>query len=174
MPTKNLALIALFMVAAPLPAFAADTSCATRLMTPEFRVDLAKAMTVGDNSQSDSLFDKLSAMVDTCAQAAGYNQQQGAAYFDLVMSEVTRGWLIAELEKVGLTHSVIDEAFDFGAGRANPSLGGNISEGQIEAVIGGFLVAGVDVDKVSEQTWEQVGAYAAATSLYWQAFSKLP
>ena len=174
MPSKKLALIALLMAAAPLPAFAADTSCAIRLVSPEFRVDLAKAMTTGDNSQSDSLSEKLSALVRTCVQAAGYNEQQGAAYFDAVMSEISRGWLIAELEKAGLAHSVIDKALDFGVGRTNPNPQGDLGEEQIDAIINGFVAAGVDIDKVPQQAWEQVGSYVAATGIYWQAIRQLP
>ncbi len=114
------------------------------------------------------------AQVAACAKEAGYNEAQNLAYFDIVLSEISRGWLIAELAKAGLANTVIDKALDFGPGRTNPTLEEDISEAQIEAIITGFLNAKVDLDKVPQQAWEHVGAYTAATAIYWQAIGKLP
>lgn len=173
-PVKYLTIAAALIVAAPLPARAADPACAITRTTPEFRVEIAVAMTRGDESESERLSQTLSDAVQACADAAGYDDQQGAAYFDFVLSEISRGWLIGELGKVGLSHVVIDKALDFGAGRTNSTLEEDISEAQIGAIISGYVAGGVEIEKVPQQAWELVGAYAAATGIYWQAAGKLP
>lgn len=174
MPIKYLTIAAALIAAAQSPVLAADAACAIARTTPEFRVEIAKSMTRGDESESDRLSQTLTSAVQVCADAAGYDDQQGAAYFDFVLSEISRGWLIGELDKAGLSHLVIDKALDFGEGRTNPTLEEDISEAQIGAVISGFISAGVDIEKVPQQAWEHVGAYAAATGIYWQAAGKLP
>lgn len=174
MKTLHLMLAAAVAALAPLPALAADPSCAIDRTTPAYRAEIASAMTTGDPASRERLEATLNAAVKACADQAGYNEEQSAAYFDIVLSEISRGWLIAELAKAGLSSKVIDKALDFGPGRTNPSLEDDISEAQIEAIIAGYLDAKVDIDKVSQQAWEQVGAYAAATAIYWQAIGKLP
>jgi hypothetical protein len=158
----------------PMPALAADPSCAINRTTPAYRAEIASAMTTGDSASREQLEATLNAAVKACADQAGYNDEQSAAYFDIVLSEISRGWLIAELAKAGLANTVIDKALDFGPGRTNPSLENDISEAQIEAIIAGYIDAKVDINKVNQQAWEQVGAYAAATAIYWQAIGKLP
>ena len=167
-------LAALLLTFAPLPAFATDAACAIQRTTPEFRAQLASAMTTGDESVRARLSETLESAVKACAEQAGYNEAQSTAYFDIVLSEISRGWLIPELAKVGLANTVIDKALDFGPGRTNPALENDISEAQIGAIISGYIAAKVDIEKIPQQAWEQVGAYAAATAIYWQAIGKLP
>jgi hypothetical protein len=174
MKLKYLLVAAAMAALGPLPAMAADPSCAVGRTTPEFRAELANAMTIGDETARERLNVTLNEAVKICADQAGYNDEQGAAYFDIVLSEISRTWLTAELAKAGLATSVIDKALDFGPGRTNPGLENDISEEQIGAIISGFLAAKVDIEKVPQQAWEQVGAYAAATAIYWQAIGKLP
>ena len=174
MTLKCLLLAVALAALTPMPALAADPSCAVNRTTPEYRAELAQAMTQGEEGARKRLESTLNDAVAACAKAAGYNESQKLAYFDVVLSEVSRGWLIAELAKAGLANTVIDKALDFGPGRTNPSLEEEISEVQIEAIIAGFLDAKVDIDKVPQQAWEQVGAYATATAIYWQAIGELP
>lgn len=174
MTIRTLALIGALVAAAPVPALAADPSCAIQLTTPELRADLGKAMTTGEGGNIDSLSLKLGTATDTCAKAAGFSDAQYTAYYELVLSEIARRWLSGELGKSGLDAAVIDKALDFGAGRANPVLKEDISEEQIGQIISGFLDAGVDIEKVSQAAWELAGSYAAATSLYWEASRQLP
>jgi hypothetical protein len=171
---KTLLIAAAMAAFTPLSAYAADPACAIDRTTPAYRAELANAMTMGDASARARLEATLTEAVRTCADQAGYNDEQGSAYFDIVLSEISRGWLTAELAKAGLATKVIDKALDFGPGRANPTLENDISEAQIGAIISGYLDAKVDIEKVPQQAWEQVGAYAAATAIYWQAIGKLP
>lgn len=174
MKLKHRLLAAAVTAFAPLPLLAADPSCAVNRTTPEYRTELAIAMTQGDDAARKRLEGTLNDAVAACAKVAGYDEAQNLAYFDIVLSEISRGWLIPELAKAGLANTVIDKALDFGPGRTNPTLEEDISEAQIEAIITGFLDARVDLDKVPQQAWEHVGAYAAATAIYWQAIGKLP
>jgi hypothetical protein len=174
MKPKTLLIAAVVAALAPLPALAADPSCAIQRTTPEYRAELANAMTTGDEAARGRLEATLNEAVKSCADQAGYNDEQGSAYFDIVLSEISRSWLIPELAKAGLANTVIDKALDFGPGRANPTLENDISEAQIGAIISAYIDAKVEIEKVPQQAWEQVGAYAAATAIYWQAIGKLP
>jgi hypothetical protein len=171
-PTLLLAGIA--ALAGPLTAQAADIACATKGITPEYRADLGAAMLADDLAARDRLFPVLMTAARGCAQTAGYTDAQSALYFDVILADVSRGWLTAELAKAGLDSKVIDDAFDFGPTGANPSLDDAISDNQIEAVVKAFIKAGVAVEKIEQKSWEQVGAYAAATAIYWRAMAKLP
>lgn len=174
MKTKTWLIAAAMVACGPVSANAADPSCAIDRTTPAYRAELASAMTTGDAAARDRLEATLNDAVKVCADQAGYNDEQGSVYFDIVLSEISRGWLIAELAKAGLATKVIDKALDFGPGRANPTLENDISEAQIGAIISGYLDAKVAIEKVDQKAWEQVGAYAAATAIYWQAIGKLP
>ena len=68
----------------------------------------------------------------------------------------------------------MDKALDFGPGRANPDLSGDMTEDQIVLIVQGYVNAGVDIEKVDQSVWEKVGAYAAATSIYWNKRQRLP
>ncbi|NJS15056.1 MAG: hypothetical protein HC788_11125 [Sphingopyxis sp.] len=175
MTRKFKLLTAALLLSAPLPVLAAaDPACAVDRTTPAFRADVSAAMTSGDEAAREKLFPTLDAAVKACAEQAGYTEAQRDAYFDMVLSEISRGWLTAEMAKTGLKTALIDKALDFGPGRTNPPLDENISEAQIEAIVAAFIADGVAVDKITEKSWEQVGSYAAASAIYWQAIKQLP
>ena len=49
-----------------------------------------------------------------------------------------------------------------------------MTEEQIMKIVQAYIENGVDIDKVDAAAWEKVGAYAAATSIYWNKRKLLP
>ena len=70
--------------------------------------------------------------------------------------------------------SIVDKALDFGPSGANPDLTGEMTDEQINTIVQAYVESGVDIEKVDQKVWERVGAYAAATSIYWNKRKALP
>jgi len=121
----------------------------------------------GDEASREALFKQLATITDGCVARHGITDAQKGPYFDYSLARISREWLVTDLAKFDLSTTVVDKALDFGLGRANPDLSGDMTEGQIMAIVQAYIDSGVDIEKVDGAIWEKVGAYAAATSIYW-------
>jgi hypothetical protein len=171
-----IAALAAMTLVAPMAAQAQDGAkldCAISATTPEFRNALAQTM-MAKSDNRDALLAQLARTTRTCANQAGFSEDQGRIYFDYTLHRINREWLIPELAKYSLDAALIDRALDFGPGRANPDLSGGMSDERGNAILDAFTAAGVTITDVPKEAWGLVGAYAAATSAYWRARSQLP
>ena len=112
----------------------------------------------GDEASRDAMFKELATITDGCVARHGITDEQKGHYFDYSLARISREWL----------------AVDFGPEGTNPDLSSEMSEEQIMKIVQGYIDAGVDIEKVDGAVWEKVGAYAAATSIYWNKRKLLP
>lgn len=170
--------VALALAALPGGAFAqegAKFDCVVTSVTPGFKESLGVSMAGGgDELTRDVLFKQLATITDGCVTRHGISEDQKAIYFDYSLARISREWLVPEVAKYSLSTAIVDKALDFGPGRANPDLTGEMTEDQIGAIVQGYIDSGVDIEKIDGAAWEKVGAYAAATSIYWNKRSLLP
>ena len=168
------AAILLALVAAPALAQSDELlECPSGQVTPAFRDKIADAMLGPESAESDALFVHLAGVTEGCAARHGLAGDKGEAYFTYALGRLPHDALIERLGRAGISAAVLDEALDFGAGRSNPTISGDLDRAQVEKLVAALAANGLDVEQVSEATWEQVGVYAAATSLMWQARAKL-
>lgn len=128
----------------------------------------------GDDASREALFKQLGAVTDDCVTRHGITAEQKSVYFDYSLARISREWLIGDIAKLGLSSVTVDKALDFGPGGANPDLSGDMTEDQIMKIVQAYIESGVDIEKVDGAAWEKVGAYAAATSIYWNKRKQLP
>lgn len=128
----------------------------------------------GDEASRDVLFKQLATIADDCVKRHGIDAEQKSAYFDYSLARISRDWLIGDISKLNLSPAVVDKALDFGPDGANPDLSSDMSEDQIMTIVQAYIENGVDIEKVDSTVWEKVGAYAAATSIYWNKRKLLP
>jgi hypothetical protein len=147
--------------------------CSTVATPPSVREELANSMLGQKTASSEAMIERLATAAETCAQANRLPDEKSNAYFDYSIARLPHDTLGARLDGLGVPPKLVDDALDFGPGRSNPVLGEKLSQGQIEALIRALAAHGLDTDKVAESTWHMVGAYAAATSLMWQALARL-
>ncbi|MGH6695617.1 hypothetical protein [Sphingopyxis sp.] len=121
----------------------------------------------GDEASREALFKQLGAVADDCVTRHGITAEQQGVYFDYSLARISREWLMGDIAKLGLSSVTVDKALDFGPGGANPDLSGDMTEDQIMKIVQAYVESGVDIEKVDGAAWEKVGAYAAATSIYW-------
>lgn len=79
-----------------------------------------------------------------------------------------------DIAKDNLSTRPVDEALDFGEGKTNPDISNKMTDRQIMAIVQAYIENGIDIDEVDGAVWEKVGAYAAATSIYWNKRKQLP
>lgn len=168
----------LLALAAAFPAPAAAQSealldCSTLAVTPKFRDQLADAMLGSAGADNDALIGELANVAETCAARHGLVGEKAGTYFRYSIARLPRDALILRLGDLGLSAQVIDTALDFGPGRSNPVISGALSRPQVETLVAALAANGVKPESVAQSTWEMVGAYAAATSLMWQALRQL-
>ncbi|WP_282946555.1 MULTISPECIES: hypothetical protein [unclassified Sphingopyxis] len=153
----------------------AKFDCPFAASAPAFRASLGEAMVgQGDPAVRSALVEQLRKTVDGCVASQGVAEAQKADYFDYSLARISREWLIGAIARANLKTEIVDKALDFGPGRANPDLSGDMTEDQIVLIVQGYVNAGVDIEKVDQSVWEKVGAYAAATSIYWNKRQRLP
>lgn len=121
----------------------------------------------GEEGMRQTLLTHLATLVDVCAARHGIAEAQKSDYFDYSLARISREWLVEDLARLGMASPIVDKALDFGPGQTNPDLSGDMTEEQIKAVVQAYAETGVDTEKVDSAIWEKVGAYAAATSIYW-------
>lgn len=127
----------------------------------------------GDEASREALFKQLGAVTDDCVTRHGITAEQKPVYFDYSLARISREWLMGDIAKLGLSSVTVDKALDFGPGGANPDLSGDMTEDQIMKIVQAYIESGVDIEKVDGAAWEKVGAYAAATSIYWNKRKQL-
>ncbi|GAO77822.1 MULTISPECIES: hypothetical protein [unclassified Sphingopyxis] len=127
----------------------------------------------GDAASREALFKQLGAVTDDCVTRHGITDEQKPTYFDYSLARISREWLIGDIAALGLSNVTVDKALDFGPNGANPDLSGDMTEEQIMKIVQAYIDAGVDIEKIDGAVWEKVGAYAAATSIYWNKRKQL-
>ena len=121
----------------------------------------------GDEATREALFKQLATITDDCVARHGIAAEQKGHYFDYSLARISREWLMGDISKLNLSTVVVDKALDFGPSGANPDLSADMTEDQIMKIVQAYIENGVDIEKVDGAVWEKVGAYAAATSIYW-------
>lgn len=153
----------------------AKFDCPVAASAPAFRASLGEAMAgQGDPAVRSALVEQLRKTVDGCVASQGVAEAQKADYFDYSLARISREWLIGAIAQANMKAEIVDKALDFGPGGANPDLSGDMNEEQIGKIVEAYVNEGVDIEKVDQSTWEKVGAYAAATSIYWNKRQRLP
>lgn len=169
---------ALMLAAAPGAVLAqegAKRDCAVTAASADLKASIGSAMTgAGDDASRDALFKKLGTIVDGCVASQGIAAANQGDYFDYSLARISREWLSGDIAKAGLTTGPVDKAMDFGPGKTNPDLSAEMNDDQIMSIVQAYIDVGVDIDKVDQSVWEKVGAYAAATSIYWNKRKALP
>lgn len=162
---------ALILAAAPSAVSAQEGEkfdCVIMAVPAEKKEMLGAAMAgAADEASRDALFKELAAIADDCVARHGITDEQKRHYFDYSLARISREWLAVDIAKLDLAPGVVDHVLDFGPAGANPDLSSEMSEEQIMKIVQGYIDAGVDIEKVDGAVWEKVGAYAAATSIYW-------
>ncbi|AJA09857.1 hypothetical protein SKP52_14875 [Sphingopyxis fribergensis] len=149
--------------------------CVVASIPSETRASIGDAMAGGgDTASREALFKDLGTVTDACVTRHGITAEQKGIYFDYSLARISREWLAADIGKLDLAPAVVDKALDFGPSGANPDLSGDMTENQIMKIVQAYIESGVDIEKVDGTAWEKVGAYAAATSIYWNKRKLLP
>ena len=142
--------------------------CVVASISSDTKDSIGEAMAGGgDEAMREALFKDLAGITDACVTRHGIGAEQKGPYFDYSLARISREWLASDIARLDLSPAVVDKALDFGPGGANPDLSSEMSEEQIMKIVQAYIEAGVDIEKVDGATWEKVGAYAAATSIYW-------
>jgi len=148
--------------------------CVVSSIPSETRASIGNAMAGGGNEASrEALFKDLGTVTDACVVRHSITAEQKGVYFDYSLARISREWLAADIGKLDLSSAVVDKALDFGPTGTNPDLSGDMTEDQIMKIVQAYIDAGVDIEKVEGAVWEKVGAYAAATSIYWNKRKQL-
>ena len=121
----------------------------------------------GDEASRETLFKDLASITEACVTRHGITAEQKGPYFDYSLARISREWLANDIAKLDLSPAVVDKALDFGPAGANPDLSADMTEEQIMKIVQAYVETGIDIDKLDGAVWEKVGAYAAATSIYW-------
>jgi|SRR3546814_528196 hypothetical protein len=162
---------ALMLAALPGAAAAQEgekLDCVALSVPGDIRESIGEAMAGGgDEASREALFKDLASITDGCVARHGITAEQKGPYFDYNLARISREWLANDIAKLGLSPAVVDKALDFGPAGANPDLSTDMTEEQIMEIVQAYVEAGVDIDKVDGAVWEKIGAYAAATSIYW-------
>ena len=162
------------LAAAMLPAAASaqlgdKLDCAVDRAEPPIKNLLAEALIGdGDNLGFERLLGQFSTIADSCTAGFVLDAAQKKAYLDYGVSRILREWLTSRLTSYGLSATAIDTALDFGPGRSNPRLSGEMSEDQVKILVQAFMEGGVDIESLGSPAWESVGTYAAVSSIYWR------
>ena len=143
--------------------------CAVDKAEPAFRNLLAEALIGdGENLGFERLVGQFSTIADSCTAGFVLDAGQKKAYLDYGVSRILRDWLTSRLASYGLSATAIDTALDFGPGRSNPRLSGEMNEDQVKTLVQAFMEGGVDTESLSSPAWESVGTFAAVSSMYWR------
>ena len=172
------AVAALALATVPAAAAAQEgprLDCVVVSAGADMRAALGTAMAGdGDEASREALFKQFGSVVDQCAASQAIPEASKSDYFDYGLARISREWLLGALAAAALDANVVDKALDFGLDKSNPDLSGEMSDEQIMKIVQAFVDAGVNIDAVDQKVWEKVGAYAAATSIYWNKRKKLP
>lgn len=173
-------LAAAVLASSALPATASAQEgekfdCVVASIPSETRASIGDAMAGGgDVASREALFKDLGTVTDACVARHGITDEQKGVYFDYSLARISREWLAVDIGKLDLPPAVVDKALDFGPTGTNPDLSGDMTEEQVMKIVQAYIESGVDIDKIDGAVWEKVGAYAAATSIYWNKRKQLP
>lgn len=146
----------------------AKFDCVSQGVSAPDKASIGAAMAgAGTDEIRDALFKQLGVVTDECVARYGIPAEQKGHYFDYSLARISREWLIGDIARLNLSSAVVDKALDFGPDRANPDLSGEMNDDQIMKIVQAYIESGVDIEKIDSAVWEKVGAYAAATSIYW-------
>lgn len=163
---------ALMIAAWPMAVEAqSDTvlDCAVDRADPGLKRSLASAMMgEGDDAAFDAMLARFSVVADDCTAGLALTDTQKKTYVDYGIARIVREWMVGELAGYGLSASTIDDALEFGAGRRNPAMAGEMGEDQVKALVQAFIESGIDAEGLRAPAWNAVGTYAAASSIYWR------
>lgn len=152
----------------------AALDCVSNAAPESLRTGLANVMVKKDpGKEAETLVDQLTKLSDGCATQHGIADDKRIFYFGYNLARVPRSGLIAQMESVGIKSQPIDDALDFGPGRSNPKLDGDMDEAVVMKIITAVIGSGVAIEKVPADMWEKVGGYAAATSLMYNNLADL-
>lgn len=148
--------------------------CVVTSVAGDTKASIGAAMAGGgDDASREALFKQLATISDECAAKHGIAEAQKAAYFDYSLARISREWLVGDIAKLNLSSAIVDKALDFGPAGANPDLSVNMTDDQVMTIVQAYIDSGVDIEKIDDSVWEKVGAYAAATSIYWNKRKQL-
>jgi hypothetical protein len=176
---KNMmAAAALLLLAVPTGAAAQEGvkfDCAVAQVSTEQKASIGAVMAGGgDEAGREQLFEALATITEGCATQHAMTDVQKRDYFDYSLARIAREWLTGDIARLKLSTDTVDKALDFGPAGANPDLSGDMNEDQIMTIVQAYIDSGVDIETVDTEVWEKVGAYAAATSIYWNKRKQLP
>ena len=153
----------------------AQLDCVPGAAPAALKSSIGQSMTSeGDEAKRNDLFEQLGKVVDDCAARHEIGEANKGDYFDYSLARISRDWLTGDISKAGLSTAAVDKALDFGPGKTNPDLSQDMTDEQIMTIVQAYIDSGVDIEKVDSTVWEKVGAYAAATSIYWNKRKSLP
>ena len=168
---------ALMLAAVPGAAAAQDgekLDCVVLPVPVATKESIGEAMAGGgDEASREALFKQLASLTDACVIRHGIAAEQKGSYFDYSLARISREWLANDIATLGLSPAVVDKALDFGPTGANPDLSADMTEEQIMKIVQAYVETGIDIETVDGAAWEKVGAYAAATSIYWNKRNQL-
>ncbi len=165
-----IAAVALGFAGVPGAALAQDGAaldCVAKTISPDLRAQVGAAMAGSDSDAARPLFEQFGALSTDCMTKNGIAADRKEVYFDYNLARVSREWFAGQIRRAGLSVDPVDRSLDFGPKGANPDLSSEMTEDQINTIINAYTAAGVDVESVDQSVWEKVGAYAAASSIYW-------
>ncbi|MBU0823586.1 MAG: hypothetical protein KKB78_04005, partial [Alphaproteobacteria bacterium] len=149
--------------------------CAVSAVAADTKASIGAAMAgAGDDAGREELFGSLAAITKGCATQHAMDDAQQRDYFEYSLARIAREWLAGDIARLKLSTETVDKALDFGPSGANPDLSGDMNEDQIMTIVQAYIDSGVDIETVDTEAWEKVGAYAAATSIYWNKRKQLP
>lgn len=176
MMKKMMAAAALLLLTVPTGAAAQEGvkfDCAVAQVSTEQKASIGAAMAGGDDAGREQLFEALATITEGCATQHAMTDVQKRDYFDYSLARIAREWLTGDIARLKLSADTVDKALDFGPAGANPDLSGDMNEDQIMTIVQAYIDSGVDIEAVDTEVWEKVGAYAAATSIYWNKRKQL-
>lgn len=169
---------ALALMCAPAGAMAqegAKLDCVPNAASATLKSSLSALIAgAGDQAARDALYGELDTIVDGCVASHAIAVEQRDDYLYYSLARIAREWLIGEIAKSGLSTATVDKAMDFGPKGANPDFAAEMTDDQIVTIVQAYTDSGVDVETIDTSVWEKVGAYAAATSIYWNKRKALP
>ncbi|WP_447763718.1 hypothetical protein [Sphingopyxis panaciterrae] len=166
-------IVGVALAAALLPGTAmaqegAKLDCISTGADATLKASLGLAMTGdGDEASREALFKQLGIITDACVARHSITEEQKGSYFDYGLARISREYMIGDLARSNLAPGVVDKALDFGPRGANPDLSSEMTDDQVNRIVQAYIDAGIDIETIDEASWQKVGAYAAATSIYW-------
>lgn len=146
--------------------------CAVSSVPPQLARNLGRAAT--DTAMADREAPKVEfgKIVSECIARFSLAEPKRQAYARYSLARVVREEQLGLLKTAGLDPTIADKALGFGPGKFADFSQGVPAE-FIEKLVGAYVSAGVDPEKVPEANWEVLGGYASMSSLMWAMRAEL-